>query len=698
MEKGTFQKYSFSEIIRITRRGMYLIFFLFTFSAISLSRSFLRHYVLSLFHCDIFSSCILISAIIFLLVVPQQGFLNPLVISNPLMKYPVTFKRLMSTLAELPKTSTFTGLDPDGRISSKEIAITNEKNVIHTPRIVSEGAFSWTLPEKRKEYEHLISSEAAFEDLGLDPSQVNDSTYQLIVSGEFYHKESFESQGFPFPYSQAYAGWQFGQFAGQLGDGRALSLFEVPKIKKTKENRGLYEIQLKGAGLTPYSRFADGKAVLRSSIREYIISEHLHAIGIPTTRALALTYLPKTVARRSGWEKCAIVSRFAELWIRLGTFDLYRWRGDRLGIKKLADYVIDELFTIEGEKFGHLNKILSLNPKLTSGELTIYDKMYYESVVRNASTTAMWQAYGFLNGVLNTDNTSVLGLSMDFGPFSIMDKYDPNYTPNSEDHEHRYGYSNTPTAIWWNLTRFGEDLAELIGSGPEYIDQFETLKIDSVLEEKIITRATKIIEDGAEIYQYAFTKTYVETFLNRLGLSHKLVEYENIDLINKELVAPLLEVLLKIKVDYNKFFLNLQESSLEDDGLAEKILSLNLDFDELVSRYSSVELLDEINKWLATYRRFILESVKFDPVVGKEISSLHNPQFLPRNWILDQVIDFTTESNGEDLSYLEKLQKMSLNPYDSSKWGEELKDVEKEWLLQGDMGDKYSMLQCSCSS
>ena len=310
-----------------------------------------------------------------------------------------------------------------------------------------------------------------------------------------------------------------------------MNLFEVPKNVPDKNNRHKYELQLKGAGMTPYSRFADGKAVIRSSIREYIISEHLNAVGIPTTRALSLSYLPETFAQRHRAEKCAIVSRFAELWVRLGTFDLYRWRSDRDGIKELSDYVINELFTIDGEKFGFLNKVLSErndffdSSKETIGELTDYDKMYLETIVRNASTTAIWQSYGFLNGVLNTDNTSVLGLSIDFGPFSIMDKYDPNFTPNSEDHELRYSYRNTPTAIWWNLTRMGENLAELIGAGSEILNDqfFKENGIKKEWEDRIITRATKLIEAGGELYQYAFTKKYVETIFNRLGLESSLI-------------------------------------------------------------------------------------------------------------------------------------------------------------------------------
>lgn len=630
--------------------------------------------------------------------------------SNIPLKYStIMTKRLMHNqkLAELPKTTSFTKhISPDGRIPKPEDAIANKDNIIHVPRVLQKGGFSWTLPEKRKKYKYLTTSAKALEDLGIDSLEVDNPEYQKLVSGEFYlENEDFQEKGYPFPYSQAYAGWQFGQFAGQLGDGRVVNLFEVPKNVKDKTNRHKYELQLKGAGMTPYSRFADGKAVIRSSIREYIISEHLNAVGIPTTRALSLSYLPETFAQRHRAEKCAIVSRFAELWVRLGTFDLYRWRSDRNGIKELSDYVINELFTIDGKKFGFLNKILAErddffdNSKETIGDLTDYDKMYLETIVRNASTTAIWQSYGFLNGVLNTDNTSVLGLAIDFGPFSIMDKFDPNYTPNSEDHELRYSYRNTPTAIWWNLTRMGENLAELIGAGPEILNDqfFKENGIKNEWEDRIITRATKVIEAGGELYQYAFTKKHVETIFKRLGLDSSLINVKDPEVNYKELIDPMLDMLHKVQCDFNKFFLILQSSDLEEGydakQIAESILLPGHNASE--SKYSTQELIDQICNWLKIYDGYILKSGNSK---RKSISKYSNPLFLPRNWILNQVIEFTEDTNAEDLSYLKKLEKMCFNPYDKSKWGNELKELEQEWLLQSDIGTNYSMLQCSCSS
>ncbi|KAI5962411.1 uncharacterized protein KGF55_003487 [Candida pseudojiufengensis] len=611
-------------------------------------------------------------------------------------------------LAINQNSSSFTSnITPDKRIPNIEIAKKNDKNITNTPRNLINGGFSWVLPTKRNDYEFLIANPKALKDLNLTLEEIEEPIFQQIVSGEFYNdSENIEKYNLPFPYAQAYAGWQFGQFAGQLGDGRVINLFELPKPPTTKEkdleNRPIYELQLKGAGKTPFSRFADGKAVLRSSIREYIISEHLNALGIPTTRALSLTSLPSTLAQRHSAERCAIVARFAESWIRLGTFDLYRYRGDREGIRQLSDYVINNLFTINDKKFQNFERIKALKPSLIKfknenivEELTNYDKMYYESIIRNAETTAICQCYGFLNGVLNTDNTSILGLTVDFGPFSIMDKYDPNYTPNSEDHQSRYGYRNVPTAIWWNLTRLGEDLAELIGAGPKLLKNPEFDKgVKEEWEEDIIKRATIIIETGGEIYQYSYTLKYIETFFKRLGLSLELIDKQNPDIQNTQLITPMLDILYKLQTDFNLFFLDLQNINFNNQSYEEIAESFLKDYNPDKNRNSKEEISKEFKVWLKIYHNYIKDSSNKNP----PIASNYNPKFLPRNWILNQVIEQAQDSRCSNISYLKKLQKMSSNPFTPEEWGNELKELEKSWLLQGEKGDDYSMLQCSCSS
>lgn len=624
----------------------------------------------------------------------------------------------MSTFSKLPKRSSLTrALAPDNAIRSENVAAENEKNVIRTPRILHEGAFSWSIPEERKEYKFITASKQALHDLGLDENEDQNPEFQQIVSGQFYHDLSFRDKGYPFPYAQAYAGWQFGQFAGQLGDGRVHTLFEVSKpensdLPSAKYNRRVYEVQLKGSGKTPYSRFADGKAVIRSSIREYIISEHLNKIGIPTTRALALTYLPQTLAQRYAAERCAIVSRFAESWVRLGTFDLYRWRFDMEGIRRLSDYVIDELFTVEENgkttEFPLFEQTIQSNQGFKNDiqkslrGLTKYDKMYFEIIVRNAMTASMWQCYGFLNGVLNTDNTSVIGLSMDFGPFSIMDKFDPSYTPNSEDHQGRYSYANTPTAIWWNLTRLGENLAQLIGAGTELINdpQFIANQFQNGWEDKIIKRASKLIEIGGEMYMYAFTKKYVETFFDRLGLLHKLIDIVDPEQQNADLLAPMLEMLKKVQCDFNGFFVKLQEARVESadfdvDKFAESTLLKEVSEHD---HYPRDEITELVKNWIQKYQTYVSRTLEHDGFDRYQKSSQHNPLFLPRNWILAEVIARAEETKCEDVTLLKKLEKMAFNPYDPSKWGDELKDYEQKWRLQSDASDAKTMLQCSCAS
>ncbi|RAL66372.1 hypothetical protein DID88_006041 [Monilinia fructigena] len=257
--------------------------------------------------------------------------------------------------------------------------------------------------------------------------------------------------------------------------GHYLLGFDPKKRKILSFSRNVrYELQLKGAGITPYSRFADGKAVLRSSIREFIVSEALNGLKIPTTRALSLTLLPHSKVRRETLEPGAIVARFAESWLRIGTFDILRARGERDLLRQLCTYIAENVFqgweslpARNTADDGRVDKIeRGVSKDTIEGpdglEENRFTRLYREIVRRNAKTVAAWQAYAFTNGVLNTDNTSIFGLSIDFGPFAFLDNFDPNYTPNHDDHMLRYSYRNQPTVIWWNLVRLGESLGELI--------------------------------------------------------------------------------------------------------------------------------------------------------------------------------------------------------------------------------------------
>ena len=241
------------------------------------------------------------------------------------------------------------------------------------------------------------------------------------------------------PLASVYSGHQFGVWAGQLGDGRALLLGEVA----TPSGESL-EVQLKGAGLTPYSRMGDGRAVLRSSIREFLCSEAMHGLGIPTTRALCVVGSDQPV-RREEIETAAVVTRTAPSFIRFGHFEHFSHGGDHNALRQLADFVIDHFYP---------DARSAANP---------YAALLEAVTRRTAAMVAQWQAVGFTHGVMNTDNMSILGLTVDYGPFQFLDGFDPNHIGNHSDHQGRYTYARQPQIAHWNLFALGQALLPLIG-------------------------------------------------------------------------------------------------------------------------------------------------------------------------------------------------------------------------------------------
>src|SRR5277367_6356734 len=242
------------------------------------------------------------------------------------------------SLRDLPKSNNFTSkLPPDPAFPTPADSHKADRRKLG-PRMVRGALYTYVRPEPTEDPELLGVSQKALEDIGLAESEAHSAELKEVVAGnKFYWTEE---DGGIYPWAQCYGGWQFGSWAGQLGDGRAMSLFE----STNPETKRRYEIQLKGAGRTPYSRFADGKAVLRSSIREFVVSESLNALNIPTTRALSLTLLPHSRVYRETTEPGAIVARFAQSWLRIGTFDIMRARGDRENIRKVAEYIATDVF------------------------------------------------------------------------------------------------------------------------------------------------------------------------------------------------------------------------------------------------------------------------------------------------------------------------------------------------------------------
>lgn len=314
------------------------------------------------------------------------------------------------SLSDLPKSWHFTESLPADVLYPTPAASHKTPRGEIRPRQVREAIFTWVRPEQQKDPELLAVSPAALKDIGIKASEATTEDFRQFVAGNKLYGWDEEKLEGGYPWAQCYGGFQFGQWAGQLGDGRAISLFE----SKNPETGKQYELQLKGAGMTPYSRFADGKAVLRSSIREFVVSEALNALGIPTTRALSLTLLPHSKVMRERVEPGAIVLRFAESWLRLGSFDLLRARGDAPMLRKLTAYVAEDVFGGWDKLPARLQNpddpTTSAPPERGIEASVIqgpddaaenrYTRLYREIVRRNATTVAKWQAYGFMNGVL----------------------------------------------------------------------------------------------------------------------------------------------------------------------------------------------------------------------------------------------------------------------------------------------------------
>ena len=254
------------------------------------------------------------------------------------------------------------------------------------------------------------------------------------------------------PLASVYSGHQFGVWAGQLGDGRALWLGEM------NTPHGPMEVQLKGAGLTPYSRMGDGRAVLRSSIREFLCSEAMHGLGIPTTRALCVTGSTQLPVRREEVETAAVVTRVAPSFIRFGHFEHFAHHEQHEALRRLADFVIAH---------HHPECVDAAEP---------YAALLEAVARRTAALVADWQAVGFCHGVMNTDNMSILGLTIDYGPFGFLDQFDPGHICNHSDHQGRYAYARQPNVAFWNLHALAQALLPLIGDSDNALAALEPYK------------------------------------------------------------------------------------------------------------------------------------------------------------------------------------------------------------------------------
>jgi len=592
------------------------------------------------------------------------------------------------SLKDLPKSNVFTSNLPADERFPTPIKSHEAPRKGLGPRIVKGALYTYVRPENVKEPELLAVSYPAMRDIGLQEGEEKTEEFKLLVAGNKIMWDP-ETQIGVYPWAQCYGGWQFGSWAGQLGDGRAISLFE--SSNPTTNNR--YEIQLKGAGKTPYSRFADGKAVLRSSIREFVVSEALNALRIPTTRALSLTLTPHAQVRRERFEPGAIVCRFARSWLRIGTFDILRARGDRALIRQLATYLAEHVFSGWDSLASSYASSSPTTSPVPSSEINRFTHLYTHVVHANARTVAAWQAYGFTNGVLNTDNTSLCGLSLDFGPFAFIDNFDPNYTPNHDDHMLRYAYRAQPSIIWWNLVRLGESLGELIGAGSKVDDaEFIEKGVSEAFAPGLVERAETLIEATGETYKSTFLTEYKRLMTLRLGLKkQKPSDFDT-------LISEALDAMEALELDFHHFFRRLSSIRLSEIDNPKKRLELATRFfhaEGVTGLGNTTESAKErIAKWLSLWHERIREDWdegdKADQEREKMMKSV-NPKFVPRGWVLDEIIGRVTNGEREVLG---RVMRMGERPFEE-RWGGD-EEEEERWC--GEVPRLGRMKMCSCSS
>jgi uncharacterized protein YdiU (UPF0061 family) len=362
-----------------------------------------------------------------------------------------------------------------------------------------------------------------------------------------------------------YSGHQFGVWAGQLGDGRALSLGEL--VSEAGERR---EVQVKGLGRTPYSRMGDGRAVIRSSVREFLCAEFLHALRIPTTRSLALV-VSDTPVQRERAERAAIVARVFPTQVRFGHFEHLYHSGQHPELKLLIDYV-RRYFMPEAEtEIGWFRDV----------------------VTRTAHTIAAWQAYGFCHGVMNTDNMSILGLTLDYGPFAFLAEYDPNYICNHSDHEGRYSFGNQPKVALWNLHCLASCLLPFI---PE-----------------------ERLREALSIFERALTQRYSDLMAQRLGVRASAESLR--------LTALMLEALENDRIDYNFFLYALSQFDGEVSSLG--------------AVWSEYPEATHLREWLGSYRAALELDSQQGEIAEARVRQMNgmNPAVLLRSHVLQRIIE-----------------------------------------------------------
>ena len=497
-------------------------------------------------------------------------------------------------------------------------------------RQVKEACFSFTTPKQTKTPEVLHTSKEMAAALGISENEISSELFTKVFTGNELLPNTK-------PYAMCYGGHQFGNWAGQLGDGRAINLFEV------EHNNKQWTVQLKGAGETPYSRTADGLAVLRSSIREYLCSEAMFHLGVPTTRALSLALSGDEVLRdvlydgNSDYEKGAIVSRVSPSFLRFGSFEIFAARQDHKTLKTLVDYTIKHHFSHLGEP-----------------SKETYINFFAEVSERTLEMIIHWQRVGFVHGVMNTDNMSILGLTIDYGPYGWLEGFDFGWTPNTTDSQHkRYRYGNQPNIGLWNLYQLANAIYSLIE---------ETEPLETILER----------------YKTDFETKSLQMMKSKLGI-------ETINDKDHLLIQALEDALLLTETDMTIFFRNLSNFK-KGDG--KKGIDIVKDAFYLPNEVSD-EVAQQWRDWFERYN-FRLEKESSSDEERQSKMKTVNPKYVLRNYMAQLAIN---DANKGDYKLIDELFQLLKQPYEEQPNHQKWFAKRPDWARH-----KVGCSMLSCSS
>jgi uncharacterized protein YdiU (UPF0061 family) len=464
------------------------------------------------------------------------------------------------------------------------------------------------MPTPLPEPYFVVASASAAQLVGIDAASLESADFVATFTG---NRVPSRAQ----PLAAVYSGHQFGVWAGQLGDGRAILLGELAGPA------GPMELQLKGAGRTPYSRMGDGRAVLRSSIREFLCSEAMAALGIPTTRALVVTGSHQPVVRET-IETSAVVTRMSPSFVRFGSFEHWFYQGKHDELRTLADYVIKTFYPA---------LLDTPNP---------YKALLAEVTRRTARLVAQWQAVGFMHGVLNTDNMSILGLTLDYGPFGFMEAFNPDHICNHTDQQGRYSYGNQVPVGHWNCYALGNALLPLIGE-------------------------TDDAQEALDTYAPEFAATMDELLHAKVGLATTLDD-------DRLLLDEMFKIMADSHVDFTLFFRRLGELRVDEPGQDAPLRDLFID-------------REAFDAWALKYRARLRQENSVD---GVRRDAMHrtNPKYVLRNYLAQVAIE---QAQNGDYSGVHKLLAVLERPFDEQPGNESYAALPPDWA---------SHLEVSCSS